>query len=61
VEKDGGEGIPVGLLATNVVLVFTLSNTPVEREQEVWVSRLNGSGRIVSCYPAGADLSPEDV
>jgi NAD(P)H dehydrogenase (quinone) len=36
VETDGGEGIPLGLLATKAVLVFNTSNTPAEREQEVF-------------------------
>ena len=35
-ETDAGEGIPVGLLAAKAVLVFNTSNTPVEREQEVF-------------------------
>jgi NAD(P)H dehydrogenase (quinone) len=35
-ETDGGEGIPVGLLAAKAVLVFNTSNTPVGREQEVF-------------------------
>jgi putative NADPH-quinone reductase len=35
-ETDAGEGIPVGLLAAQAVLVFNTSNTPAEREQEVF-------------------------
>lgn len=35
-ETDAGEGIPVGLLAAEAVLVFNTSNTPAEREQEVF-------------------------
>jgi putative NADPH-quinone reductase len=33
---DSGEGIPAGLLAAKAVLVFNTSNTPAEREQEVF-------------------------
>jgi len=35
-ETDAGEGIPVGLLAAEAVLVFNTSNTPAEREQVVF-------------------------
>ena len=35
-ETDTGEGIPEGLLVAGAVLVFNTSNTPVEREQEVF-------------------------
>lgn len=35
-ETDSGEGIPEGLLAARAALVFTTSNTPVAREQEVF-------------------------
>jgi putative NADPH-quinone reductase len=35
-ETDAGEGVPVGLLAAKAVLVFNTSNTPAEREQEVF-------------------------
>jgi NAD(P)H dehydrogenase (quinone) len=35
-ETDTGEGIPVGLLAAKAVLVFNTSNTPAEREREVF-------------------------
>lgn len=33
---DTGGGIPVGLLVAKAVLVFNTSNTPAEREQEVF-------------------------
>ncbi|MDD1677147.1 MAG: NAD(P)H-dependent oxidoreductase [Methanomicrobiales archaeon] len=33
---DGGEGIPVGLLHATAALVFTTSNTPLEREMAVF-------------------------
>ena len=35
-ETDTGEGIPVGLLTVKAVLIFNTSNTPAEREQEVF-------------------------
>jgi putative NADPH-quinone reductase len=35
-ETDTGEGIPEGLLVAGAVLVFNTSNTPMEREQEVF-------------------------
>jgi putative NADPH-quinone reductase len=35
-EGDSGEGIPVGLLKARATVVFTTSNTPEEREQEVF-------------------------
>jgi putative NADPH-quinone reductase len=35
-ETDAGDGIPVGLLVAKAVLVFNTSNTPAEREQDVF-------------------------
>lgn len=35
-EGDKGEGIPVGLLKAQAAIVFNTSNTPPEREQEVF-------------------------
>ena len=35
-EGDRGEGVPNGLLKAKAVLVFTTSNTPLEREQAVF-------------------------
>jgi len=35
-ETDSGEGIPAGLLKAKAVIVFNTSNTPVQREQEVF-------------------------
>ena len=35
-EGDDGEGIPAGLLKAGTALVFNTSNTPVEREREVF-------------------------
>ena len=35
-ETDSGEGFPIGLLVAKAVLVFNTSNTPAEREQEVF-------------------------
>ncbi|MHB0975995.1 MAG: NAD(P)H-dependent oxidoreductase [Candidatus Aquicultorales bacterium] len=36
VEGDAGEGVPVGLLKAKAALVFNTSNTPEERENEVF-------------------------
>jgi putative NADPH-quinone reductase len=35
-EGDGGEGIPNGLLKASVAIVFNTSNTPEEREMNVF-------------------------
>jgi len=35
-EEDGGEGVPIGLLKAKVALIFNTSNTPEERELEVF-------------------------
>jgi putative NADPH-quinone reductase len=35
-EDDSGEGIPVGLLKARAAVVFNTSNTPAQREQEVF-------------------------
>ena len=35
-ETDSGEGIPIGLLVAKAVIVFNTSNTPVQREHEVF-------------------------
>lgn len=35
-ETDSGEGIPVGLLNAKAAIIFNTSNTPAEREQEVF-------------------------
>ncbi|MFC1859103.1 NAD(P)H-dependent oxidoreductase [Thermodesulfobacteriota bacterium] len=35
-EGDQGEGIPVGLLKAQAVIVFNTANTPTEREQRVF-------------------------
>ena len=35
-EGDGGEGVPVGLLRAGTAVVFNTSNTPPEREMEVF-------------------------
>ena len=35
-EGDQGEGIPVGLLKAQTVIVFNTANTPTEREQKVF-------------------------
>jgi putative NADPH-quinone reductase len=41
-EGDGGEGLPIGLLKARVALVFNTSNTPQERETEVFGDPLEG-------------------
>ncbi len=49
---DNGEGIPAGLLAAKAVLVFNTSNTPAEREQEVFgdpLERLWKDGIVSFC------------
>jgi NAD(P)H dehydrogenase (quinone) len=35
-EGDDGEGVPVGLLRARAALVFNTSNTPLDREQQVF-------------------------
>lgn len=35
-EGDGGEGVPAGLLKAKAAVVFNTSNTPAEREQNVF-------------------------
>ena len=35
-EMDSGEGIPIGLLKAKSVIIFNTSNTPADREQEVF-------------------------
>ncbi|HUW63673.1 MAG TPA: NAD(P)H-dependent oxidoreductase [Spirochaetia bacterium] len=39
-ENDGGEGIPVGLLKADTALVFNTSNTPKERETNLFLDPL---------------------
>jgi putative NADPH-quinone reductase len=36
VAGDGGEGVPVGLLRAETAIVFNTSNTPTEREMEIF-------------------------
>ncbi len=45
VEGDSGEGVPVGLLKVKAALVFNTSNTPPEREQEVFGDPLEATWR----------------
>ena len=35
-ESDKGEGVPIGLLKAKVAVIFTTSNTPPDREQNVF-------------------------
>ena len=35
-EGDGGEGVPVGLLRVQTAIIFNTSNTPPEREQQIF-------------------------
>jgi putative NADPH-quinone reductase len=49
---DSGGGVPVGLLAAKAVLVFNTSNTPEEREREVFgdpLERLWKDGIVSFC------------
>jgi len=41
-EGDSGEGVPVGLLRAETAVVFNTSNTPLEREIEVFGDPLDG-------------------
>lgn len=41
-EGDNGEGLPIGLLKARAALVFNTSNTPAERECEVFGDPLEG-------------------
>jgi putative NADPH-quinone reductase len=41
-EGDGGEGVPIGLLRAETAIVFNTSNTPPEREMDVFGDPLNG-------------------
>lgn len=41
-EGDGGEGVPIGLLRARTAIVFNTSNTPPEREMEVFGDPLEG-------------------
>jgi putative NADPH-quinone reductase len=41
-EGDNGEGVPVGLLRAETAVVFNTSNTPQERELEVFGDPLDG-------------------
>lgn len=47
-DGDSGEGVPVGMLKAKTAVVFNTSNTPVEREQEVFGDPLDSLwGRCV--------------
>jgi putative NADPH-quinone reductase len=35
-EGDAGEGVPIGLLKAEIAVVFNTSNTPAEREDEIF-------------------------
>jgi len=35
-EGDGGEGVPVGLLRAKIAMIFNTSNTPIQREKNVF-------------------------
>ncbi len=41
-EGDGGEGVPAGLLRAETAVIFNTSNTPPERETEVFGDPLDG-------------------
>lgn len=45
-EGDGGEGVPMGLLKAHTALVFNTSNTPAQRELQVFRDPLETLWRI---------------
>jgi putative NADPH-quinone reductase len=53
VEGDGGEGVPVGLLRAKCALVFNTSNTPLQREQEVFGDPLEALWKTCICAFCG--------
>lgn len=52
-ESDSGEGIPEGLLPARAALVFNTSNTPAEREQEVFGDPLEALWKTCICSFCG--------
>ena len=52
-ETDSGEGIPLGLLPARAALVFNTSNTPPQREQEVFGDPLEALWKTCICAFCG--------
>lgn len=52
-ETDSGEGIPLGLLPARAALVFNTSNTPLQREQEVFGDPLEALWKTCICAFCG--------
>ena len=50
---DSGEGIPLGLLPARAALVFNTSNTPPQREQEVFGDPLEALWKTCICAFCG--------
>ena len=50
---DSGEGIPLGLLPARAALVFNTSNTPLQREQEVFGDPLEALWKTCICAFCG--------
>ena len=52
-ESDSGEGIPLGLLPAKAALVFNTSNTPLQREREVFGDPLDALWKTCICAFCG--------
>ena len=52
-ETDSGEGVPEGLLRARVALVFNTSNTPEQREHDVFGDPLEGIWKTCICAFCG--------
>jgi putative NADPH-quinone reductase len=55
-ETDSGEGIPAGLLMARAALVFNTSNTPEQRERDIFGDPLDGLWRICICSFCGVPV-----
>ncbi|HUU74611.1 MAG TPA: NAD(P)H-dependent oxidoreductase [Methanoregulaceae archaeon] len=53
IEEDNGEGVPVGLLRAEATLVFNTSNTPGQRELEVFGDPLERLWKDCICMFCG--------
>jgi putative NADPH-quinone reductase len=56
-EGDQGDGELIGLLKAETVLVFNTSNTPAEREANVYGDPWSHSGRTTCSYPVAPRVS----
>ena len=52
-ETDSGEGVPEGLLRARAALVFNTSNTPKQREQEIFGDPLEALWKTCICAFCG--------